>query len=222
MPALKKDHKHAPINWECRSVCELFINKLALIETSTYRQITIIPLASKSAASKSHLDYIHFTVDSIRLYYDFDLTHYSSMSKSEKRTYILDVIYKSTMHIANEMEWDSDKFIDAYNSCKNTDLIFRHYIAKDKKVTKMKSVRLSLLSVWDIDSHILYCHLDYNGEHTELQLCDSDPGRGEFIYALRWKSIDSSTIEINDRYRMGNSCSCQIKIESADKIYVVK
>lgn len=149
----KGDNKKSILGKKVNCVEDLFLRhftKKAI--TKPFVKVNIYLTTNVSEEGK--LDAIANMID---YYTVFDFHKYGSLhSNYERKKYLLDLILKVLLNIAEIKAWPTDFFLDAYNGCLKDDLKNEWWFKSKLFSNPGKEFFIGLRNVYDIDGYEIY------------------------------------------------------------------
>ena len=203
-------HQNQFINSETWAISELYCSFLKSFNTDKIKKCNI----NIREEWGELIDYYEKYTDVITIRLHFDFNNYKNLSAYDKKKAQLNSIHEGMMLIAKKENWNTDHLLDAYNSCIENNLVFNFNIGISKNSPNKKN-KVFLSCNWDIYSFEVFANiLDKKNDLIQKKLVLSkEPSEGEFIYYVKWKWLNNSTIIIEDKYKYGNHEKWQIDLE---------
>ena len=100
----------------------------------------------------------------------FNKEKYFSLAKNGKYQFLLEYIYTSTMKLSEELDWDKNIFIDAYNHAKDMNFVFK--VEFPPKLSRDRQKKGQAILEKTEERAILNLHISENNTDEKILLFD--------------------------------------------------
>lgn len=210
---LRTEHDHDAefkFNNESWCVSELYWSKVKYNDFGKVKKITIV------VSDNWGVDLFKYTNwrDAKKINMPFVFDEYWKLDKYKRKEAHLNVIHAGMLKIAEKEGWDKGLFTDAYNECLKDNLDYEFLVGKPK-LSPNRKFKFGLWCKWDIEIFKLVWVL-YDSKGVEIKrqkVLEGAPFEGEFVYYLKWKWLNITTVLIEDNYKHGANRTWEVHVE---------
>lgn len=196
----KFQHKHEnEFNRESWCIPELYWSSLKKYDTGKVKKC-VVRLDNDWGID---LNKITLQANVIQINLNFNFNTYYKCSITDKKMMQLKILHVGMIKIWEEMRWDVNVILDAYNYALKKDLKYEFLVSEKLKASPNRKHYINFWCEWDLDCCKLYWVL-YNKQRNEISrelIIKKEAFLGEFVYYIKYKWVDNKNVTIENKHR---------------------